>query len=492
MASPSDDLARLEARLRQDLVWLKLPARSWVKEKKRGDGRHVYDVVVIGGGMCGLAATAQLKFLGIDNLLTVDRNEKGFEGPWATYARMVTLRSPKDLAGPALGLPALTYRAWHEARFGLQSFDDLVKIDRLDWMDYLRWYRDVLGLDVRNRVSADRIADAGEGLLEIGLSGAGRLDLPETVLARRVVLATGRDNVAGTSLPGFVRGLDKRWWAHSTEAIDWDALRGKRIAVIGAGASAMDNAGHALEHGAGSVHVLFRRADIPRVNKFTGIETPGTVVGFVDLPDETKWRFIEHATSAQVPPPRESVLRVSRHPNAHFHPRSPVSAIEADGDELVLTAGETELRLDYVILATGFVSDVTRQKEIEPFAGNVLRWSDVFTPPPGHEDAGLALSPYLGRGFEFMERRPGATPALPRIHCFSFSATLTHGKVSGDVPAVSEGAGRLGRAIACAFFREDGEAHLRDLHDFSAPELLGDEWRPAQSIRFKATSPNNA
>ena len=481
MADEPNGLALLEHRLRQDLEWLKLPARSWVKPRHQNDGRHVYDVVVVGAGMCGLAATAQLKFLGVDNILTVDRNEKGFEGPWATYARMVTLRSPKDLVGPALGLPALTYRAWHEAHFGPQSFTDLGKIDRLAWMEYLRWYRDVLALDIRNCVSADHVADFDAELLEIDLSGPGLLDLPSKILTRRVVLATGRDNVAGTNIPDFMSALDKRWWAHSTETIDLPTLEGKRIGVIGAGASAMDNAGYLLENGAASVHVLFRRSDIPRINKFTGIETPGTALGLVDLSDEMKWRFIQHATAAQVPPPRESLLRVSRHVNAYFHPHWPVTDIKVDGDELVLSTEGSILKLDFILLATGFVSDVTHQEEIRDFAGNILRWSDVFTPPEGCENDGLSLSPYLGRGFEFQEREKGATPALRRIHCFNFSATLSHGKVSGDVPAVSEGAQRLARSIASAFFREDGDAHLQDLFDFSTPELLGDEWRPAQN-----------
>ena len=31
-----------------------------------------------------------------------------------TYARMETLRSPKQLVGPAYGMASLTFRAWHE------------------------------------------------------------------------------------------------------------------------------------------------------------------------------------------------------------------------------------------------------------------------------------------------------------------------------------------------------------------------------------------
>ncbi|KAG1243884.1 hypothetical protein G6F65_022130 [Rhizopus arrhizus] len=57
--------------------------------------------------MAGLAAAASLTHLGIAAPI-FDQAPEGYEGPWATTARMETLRSPKQLTGPALGLPALT------------------------------------------------------------------------------------------------------------------------------------------------------------------------------------------------------------------------------------------------------------------------------------------------------------------------------------------------------------------------------------------------
>ena len=52
----------------------------------------------------------------VTNILVLDKAEEGREGPWLTYARMPTLRSPKDFTGPDLDIPSLTYQSWHEAK----------------------------------------------------------------------------------------------------------------------------------------------------------------------------------------------------------------------------------------------------------------------------------------------------------------------------------------------------------------------------------------
>ncbi len=125
-AKPPAGLAVLEARLRQDLAWLDLPANPWVKPRLSEEA-PVLDVAIIGGGMAGLALAAELRHLGVAAVI-FDQSAAGFEGPWATTARMETLRSPKHLTGPALGLPALTFRAWFEAQFGAEGWAMLDKI----------------------------------------------------------------------------------------------------------------------------------------------------------------------------------------------------------------------------------------------------------------------------------------------------------------------------------------------------------------------------
>lgn len=474
----AEGLIRLEARLAEDLALLELPSKPWVPERA-----GVRDVVVIGAGMCGLAATAKLKLTGITNIVAFDAAPAGREGPWVTFARMETLRSPKALAGPALGLPALTFRAWFTARFGPRAWEEMDKIPRAMWMDYLVWYRQVLDLPVVNETRMTGIDFEGD-LVAVTVEGA----VQGRILCRRLVLATGRSGLGGAAVPDFLQGVDRRFWAHSADDIDFDALRGKRVAVIGAGASSMDNAATALEAGAAQVDLLIRRKEMPRINKMTGIGSQGVVHGMHHLPDAWKWRFTDYAAMTQVPPPRASTLRVSRHPNARFFLDCGIRAVAQEGDALRIDTTQGPMTVDMLIAATGFANDFAGRPEFAKIAPFIRSWADGrYRPEMGVARPSMTEAPDLGPMFEFREKVPGTCPGLSRIHCFNDAAMLTHGKVSGDVPAVSAGADRLVRGIAAVLFAEDVETHFARLQAYDTPELQGDEWTDSTpTLKVKA------
>src|SRR5690606_21213212 len=110
-------LHQLELRLRQELKWLALPAKEWIPARAHQD-QAVLDVAIVGAGMLGLVAAAALRNIGVSNIRIFDKAPENREGPWVTSARMETLRTRKEAAGTALGIPALTFRAWFEAQFG--------------------------------------------------------------------------------------------------------------------------------------------------------------------------------------------------------------------------------------------------------------------------------------------------------------------------------------------------------------------------------------
>ena len=466
-------LAALEARVRQDQDVLCRPAANWVLPRRHG-GEAVHDVVILGGGMCGLLAWFALNSAGIRNLRILDRAPAGLEGPWLTYARMETLRSPKQLTGPAYGYACLTFRAWYTALNGEAAWEALDKIPRVTWMDYLKWYRRVLAVPVENEVQVTRIRPEGD-LLRLELAGKGARET--AILTRKCVMATGRDGTGHPSIPAFMKGLPRSHWAHSSDAIDFDRLRGRRVVVIGAGASAVENAAEALEHGAKEARLLVRRNEMPTINKMMGIGSFGFTAGFAELPDEWRWRFMQYSFVTQTPAPRGSTLRVSRHKNAYFHFGKGVEAVRLAGPELVIeTSDGIRLATDFLILGTGFTVDPLARTELAGYADKIELWRDRYSPPPGEESVDLGNFPYLSPDFSFRERAPGTAPWLSNIYCFNYGASASLGKVSGDIPGISEGAAWLTRSLAATLYREDVAAHFQGMVDYDKPELQGDEW----------------
>lgn len=104
----ANSLETLEARVRVDLELMNHPSTPWVPPREHPSGAPVYDVAVIGGGQSGLSILFALGRENVTNIIALDRNPAGREGPWMTYARMNLLRTNKNVTGPALGFPSLT------------------------------------------------------------------------------------------------------------------------------------------------------------------------------------------------------------------------------------------------------------------------------------------------------------------------------------------------------------------------------------------------
>jgi cation diffusion facilitator CzcD-associated flavoprotein CzcO len=172
---PQDETAleRHTKRVLHDLACIDYPAKPWVRAHRGPAGEDVLDVAIIGGGQCGLAIGFGLLREKVGNILVLDENPEGLEGPWITYARMVTLRTPKHLTSIDYAIPSLTFRAWWEAQYGAEGWGALDKIPRGEWMRYLRWYRQTLSIPARNNARVTLIEPVSRGLFRLHITGAG-------------------------------------------------------------------------------------------------------------------------------------------------------------------------------------------------------------------------------------------------------------------------------------------------------------------------------
>ena len=468
-AGGDQGLAALRKTARHDLARLNYPPANWVPECAGPDGKRVLDVLVVGAGMCGQTVGYGLLREGIGNIRVIERETHGREGPWNTTARMPILRSPKHLTGPDLGVPSLTFRAWYEAQHGAGGWQKLYKIARLDWLSYLLWVREVVGLKVENGVALLKLEPAGD-LLRATLSTG------ETIHTRKVVMANGRDGSGGfrwPSFPSFDPGDPRRKGRvfHTLEDIDFTKLAGKRIGVLGVLATAIDNACTALEAGAAEAICYARRPHLPQVNKSKGVSFPGFQRGQGVLDDDWRWKIYTYMLAAGSPPPHESVLRGQKLKGFSFRFAEPWTDVAVDKDGVTVTTTKSTERFDVVLFGTGFDIDMGRVKELAAFSPNVKLWADVRTPEEAKADAEAARYPYLGPGFELLEKAPGGTPRLGDIHLFNWGSILSQGALAGDIPGLAFGVNRLVPAISNALFKGDIERHVQNMHALEDPEL---------------------
>jgi FAD-dependent urate hydroxylase len=419
-------LAGLEQRVRRDLECLSYPDKPWVEPVRAPDGSVALDCAVIGGGQFGLAVAFGLRREKIGNVAVFDRSTAGREGPWVTFARMSMLRTPKDLTGPDLGVGSLTFRAWYEAQHGRDGWEKLNRIPPVRWMDYLRWYRAVLKLDVRNDANLRKIEPAGD-LFRLTFDIAGR----ETIVhARTIVLATGAEGSGDRYVPPFIAdNLPKNLYAHTNDAIDPTELKGKRLGILGAGASAFDYAAAALEAGATEARLFFRRKSLPMQNPRRWMEFSGFLAHYPELPDAQRWAYMHRLYDISQPPPVPTFQRATALPGFAMHPGTPWQRVSSpDGKVAVVeTATGQRFTFDYVMAATGMVVDLALRPELADIAPHVALWGDRYTPPAELADHRLAKFPYLGRYCDFLEKTPGTAPWLSRVFTITRGATMSMG-----------------------------------------------------------------
>jgi cation diffusion facilitator CzcD-associated flavoprotein CzcO len=388
---------------------------------------QVCDVAIIGAGPHGLSLAAHLRARGIDHRI--------FGRPMTTWSE----RMPKNMIlksdGFASNLSApsseSTLRAWC-ARHGIAYADQALPIPIDTFLAYANWFQQRYVPDVErlNVTGLDEIDDGFALTLESG----------ERVVARNVVLAVGITWFE--HLPPVLAKLSADAVSHSAGHRDVAGFRGREVAVIGAGASAIDLA-HLLHEEGASVRIVARVPEI-EYNKVPDAADE-TLVGRTLRPASGIGRGWRSLFCAEAP------LLFYRLPEgikqravaSHMHPaagwfmrekvegvipmslgRSLANAQEKNGRVTLTLADQTGrmemLTCDHVIAATGYKPDMYRvpflksalATRIAPY-GAAPTVSDSFeTPVPGLFVVGPATIDTFGPLMRFMV---GSEFAAPRV-----------------------------------------------------------------------------
>ncbi|MBL8382923.1 MAG: NAD(P)/FAD-dependent oxidoreductase [Burkholderiales bacterium] len=467
-------LAALEARAREDLRLMSYPARDWVRPAPaRSD--PVLDVLIVGAGQSGLAAALALEREGVTRIMLVDASPAGFEGPWETYARMETLRTPKHSVGLEGGLPSLSARAWHAARYGAAAWEGFARVRRHDWMDYLRWLRGFVAAPVLNDTRAGALADAGDGLIEVPLAGP---RAPARVFARHVVLATGFDGCGEWHVPEHIASaVPPDRLTHSNVPFDLARVAGRRVGILGHGASAFDTAGAALDAGARSVEICYRRRDIPQINPHRHLEYVGLLKHYPEMPAALRWEIAHFFDTRDQPPTQNAWDKATSYPNCRVRAGCPWLRVAFEGGEVRVDTPAGTLAYDFVVAATGSIVRLEARAELALAARQIARWRDRYTPPAALAHDGLADYPFVGAEYQLQPREAGTGfDWLGRVYAYNFSSYVSMGPHSTSVSAHKFSMPRMLRGITRALFFGQIDAVMPGIAAYDEIELnLGEK-----------------
>jgi len=381
------------------------------------------DVAIIGAGPHGLSLAAHLAARGVSFRI--------FGRPMTTWSermpKNMILKSDgfaSNLSAPA---PESTLKAWC-ARNGVPYADQGLPVPLDRFLSYANWFqkRYVPGVEELNVTSVEAHGDGYAVTLESG----------ESVSAKSVVLAVGITWFE--HMPEVLSGLPEGLTSHAAAHRDVARFRDQEIAVIGAGASAVDLA-HLLHEEGAKVRIVARAPQI-EYNKIPDAADE-SLIGRTLRPASGIGRGWKSLFCAEAPllfhrlpaSLKRRAIDSHMHPAAGWFMREKVEGVipmslgralksaEATNGKVALTLdGGESLKFDHVIAATGYKMDLRRIPFLEKslvtkasLADGTPILSDSFeTPVAGLYAVGPAALESFGPLMRFMV---GAEFAAPRV-----------------------------------------------------------------------------
>jgi FAD-dependent urate hydroxylase len=203
------------------------------------------EVLVIGAGPYGLSISTHLRGRGIDHLI-VGRPMDTWRAhmPVGMYLKSEPYGS--DMSCPEKGYDLEAY--CRSERIDGIARGEMFSLER--FLDYSDWYIKQLVPDVSDVTVTEIKADSG--VFRVAFADA------EPVTARNVVIATGV--LPYPYIPVELSGLPQGLLSHTADHQRFDQFRGRRVAIVGGGSSALETA--ALMHEAGSEVQLILRCPL--------------------------------------------------------------------------------------------------------------------------------------------------------------------------------------------------------------------------------------
>jgi cation diffusion facilitator CzcD-associated flavoprotein CzcO len=201
------------------------------------------EVVVIGAGPFGLSISAHLSALGVDHLI-VGRLNNTYRSLVPDGMIMKSEPYASTIASPDGKYSLAAFSAAH----GLDYVDRVGPVTADRFVEYVDWYAERLVPGVQDETVTE--VTPVDGGFRVSFADAA------PVTARSVVVATGV--IPYDYLPAQLAGLPDDLLTHTARHIALDDFKGRKVAVVGAGQSALEAA--ALLHETGADVQIIARA----------------------------------------------------------------------------------------------------------------------------------------------------------------------------------------------------------------------------------------
>jgi lysine/ornithine N-monooxygenase len=338
--------------------------RHSIQNRGGGPSAH-YDVAVIGAGPYGLSAGVHLKAKNIATCVFGEPME--FWG--SKMPEGMLLRSPRVASSLSDPDRAFTLEAYEAA----SKRPPCAPVPLETFVEYGRWFRHQLGsdLDRRSVLRVDREQNGFRLTLQDG----------EEVRSKTVVVAAGIGPFK--KKPAVFQNLAPHQAIHCYEGREVRKFAGKRVAVVGAGQSALESAAllheahaqveviarvprlrwigmHSWLHHMGPISsLLYSSHDVGPLGISRLVAYPKAVAHIpLKLRDRIRTRAVRPAGSRWLP---------ERLAGVKITTGRSVSQAEAVGDEVTLKLDDGgERRVDHVLLGTGYQVDISRYDFLPP------------------------------------------------------------------------------------------------------------------------------
>ena len=317
------------------------------------------DVAIIGAGPYGLSAGVHLKAKGITACVFGEPMEF-----WANrMPEGMLLRSPRVASSLSDPDRAFTLEAYEAA----SKTEPSAPVPLDTFVEYGRWFRHQLGsdLDQRTVLRIDRDQPGFRLTMQDG----------EEICSTYVVVAAGIGPFR--KKPAVFQNLSPQQAIHCYEGREVRKFAGKRVAVIGAGQSALESA--ALLHEANAeVEVIARQAEFRWIGQHSWLHHMGPISSMLysshdvgplgisrlvaypklvshiplGIRDKIRTRAVRAAGSRWLPVRLTNVKLTLG--------RSVLEAKAADGEVALRLDDGSERRVDHVLLGTGYQVDISR------------------------------------------------------------------------------------------------------------------------------------